>query len=668
MKLLDIGIKELKDRLSDEQTVEILKEDLLAIRLREQIFTPTDDKIKNNKLCMETSAQLGQGGKYVFWLLAGGLMESTAKLTKMLPGSSDNTLGFSANGLIDFSMLHPYAFDTDEMPERILKDHSVDLPFTAENAKNLVPGATFQIMGCGTANLSVGVTVRKSVASAQLSHKSEVNGTFAVRIIRDRNTTIRVVLSQVTERKRDTSLTAKVSLSLDLGTIIPNTWVETLEDKIDDLNLEKLTAEIPGLGDDLDLSEYIKAEGIDKGISKLGDFIKNYQEFYATLGHKSSQKQKTLVSYEFDLAATDACKAFEALLHLDDTKAEELANQESSGIIRQSYSDSETLGEHYSALGFPGKKMVLASTLRSEREGTLIFDGNTKIIRQKLLNKKYAGIITGSKEITWEGFDIILNNNPTKLGYWHFSFTHIDKIATNKEIVRFCRFAELLGADPIEEGQIESLSFVKKIFSKKDNTSLLLDLYFTKEGLTSIATSKKNQLRQLCFSTASYLGDIAPDAPWQNQKARALMNAYNKTRYDLTGERAFDQTSLQKQYDQLGGTLQFGHRDLSKDSAILNIVTLLWENLEPMMMMEDDKATNLKGWQNIFANIGESAKFEYMIIIAVLASRAEPNETLLDKLEFKRSKNNKILVQFDEERDIATADAIFNQASNTMIS
>lgn len=663
MKLLDIGIDKLKGMLKDEQTLEILKGELLAIRLREHIFTPEDNKIKNNKLCTETSASLGQNGQNVFWLLAGGLMESTAKLRKTIPNTTNGSLGFSADGLLDFSMLHPYTLDLDVLPENLLKDHSLDLPFTAENARKLKPGTTFQLIGRGKANLSAGVTIQKDFISVGLAHTAEFKGIFTIRLTRDRGETIRVVLSQVTERKRASSLMAKADLSINLGDLIPNKWVSTVEAEIDELNLEKITTQIPGWNEDTNLAEYIKTEGVDKGLDKLGDFLKNYHEFYATLGSKSTQKQKTLVSYEFDLTNPKACEGFEALLHLDDTKAFELTSQDNAGIIRQSYQVNETLGEHYAALGFPGKKLVLASTLRSEREGTLFFDGNTTIMRQKFIAINYDGIVTGSRSIRWEGFNITLNNRPSPLGYWHLSFKHNDKFATKKEIVRFCRFAELLGASPIKDGEIDSFSFVKKIFSSKDNTSLVLDLYFTQEGLSTISTTKKNKMRKLCFTVASHLGYIAPGAHWNNQRARKLMGTYNKTRYDITGENEFDQAVLQKEYDQLGVTLDFGNRDLAKDSAILATVTLLWENIKAMTSSEP---ANLKGWNGIFTTIGETAKFEYMTIIAVLASLAEPDETLLDKLEFKRPDSGKILVQFDEERDITTADTIFSQAEKNL--
>jgi|GEM_PF-6211208 len=658
MKLTDIAVGKLKEELGKEHTIELLKKELLGIRLREQIYWAEDKEIKNDPVRRATSELLIAQGKKPFWLLVGGLMDSRLKLNKKVTGvgGQPGDIGFSSKGLLDYYSMHPYAIDFNETPEKILADHSIDLPVTAAKAQALLPGTTFQLMGKGVASLSGGLTYNKGLTSVALKKSEKCEGNFTLRLVREKGDTVKVVLAQTLERAGGTELTAKLGYSFDVGKILEHDAFKKAETNLDNLNLDKITGAIPGWPKNKTLTEFIKKEGIDKGIEKLKGYLKGYSEFYSTLGHKSSQKQRNLVAYRFDLSKAKAKTAFNEIVKLNEAEVETAEAIKNSGVTRHQFKDETTVDEGFFHLGFPGKKLVLASTLRSEREGFLIYDGSQQIMRDVKIAKTYEGVITGTKKITWEALDIILNSEKSPLSYWRFSFSNNDKFAEKEEIIRFRKFAACLGAQtPDDDAKIRNMSFFKKLFGKKDDTTLNLDMYFTADGLNTISSSIKNQIRKACFEVAAKIGDIAEGAPWGNFEARSLMKQCSEYLFDLTGGSDQDIKFLEGKYSKLPAAKG---RVLKKDAIIYKICSGLIAHIYQMKVEESNQET----WARVFGDIGKSARFNYMIIIATLASLAGREETLLDNLELKRTESGEVLAMADEKSEIITADELFTKA------
>lgn len=658
MKIRDYAVDKIKEKLSDKHTVDLLKTDLLGIRLREQIFWPEDNRIKKDPVRRSTSALLAAGGKKTFWLLVGGLIESRLKLTKKLDsGGISGPVGFTTKGLLDFYCLHPYALEIKETPGKFLKDHSVDLPSSAEKALQLLPGTTFQFMGKGAANLSAGVSYRKGPASVSLSAAKKIEGIYTLRLIREKGDVVRVVLSQVLERSRNVKMTAKLGWSVDVGRLLKDEWLDRAEEEIDALGLDKITESIPGWDEETSLADFIYEQGVEKGLKKINGFINDYTSFYATLGRTSMQKQRVLTGFRLDLSQKKACQAFESLLHLDEAGAALLAEDGDSGVSRAVYEENENRDTRFFNLGFPGKKLMLASSLRSEREGFLVYDSTYQMMRTAKFTRSYNGILSGTKKIRWEGLDVKVDGRIAPLSYWRFSFSSHDKFAGKEEIVRFCRFAQLLGASPADESHIAEYPWYKKLFGKKDDTDLDLDIYFTEDGVHSIRNSTKNQIRKNCFQSAARLGDIEPGAPWHDHTCRGLMSQYQDLLFDITGESDEDKELLQSKYEARGWK-----RDLEKDAKVLKVANDL---IKQLSYTKNDEKDPEQKWEQIFASIGMSRHFNYMVPIAALARLAGEDDTLLDNLELKRTENKKVLVMAEEKSDIISADALFSQAAKT---
>ncbi len=660
MKLQSIAVDKLKEKLSEPHTLDLLQSDLLGIRLRQQIYWTNDKKIKEDPIRSATSNLLSRQGKKVFWLMVGGLMESRLSLSRDIDSKGvSGPIGFSSGGVLDFYILQPYAIDLSETPERILSEHRVDLPVNADKARALLPGTTFQIMGKGVASLAAGVKYAKGIASVALSANEKVAGNFTISFIREKGDSVKIVLSQVTERSKNFGLTAKLGWSIGAGVLIEHDWYKSAEAGLDSLSIDKITGSIPGWPEDKSLTEFIREDGLEKGVKKLSELIKDYSEFYGAIGSKSFQKQRKLTTYRFNLSNAKACKAFENLLHLDEVGTAKIANDSTAGVNRTIYTEDSSVDENFITIGFPGKKIVLASMLSSEREGFLLYDENVQILRESIFEKKYEGIVTGGKTINWEGLDVKLNDRRSALSYWHLLFTNNDKFSTKKEVIRFCRFAKTLGANPADEDKIKEIPWASKLFGTSDDTDIKLNLYFTDDGLQAICNSSKNQIRKHCFDVARELGDVPKGAPWQNYRARILMKQYLELLSDLAEDNDLEKKYLREKYEEWGGG-----RDLEKDASVLKIAINLIGHLS---LMSTSQLGSEIGWEKVFKAIGESAGFNYMIIIAILSRLAGESETLLDYLELKRSESGEVLVMVNEKEDIIGADELFTQTDEQIL-
>ena len=180
MKLIDLTIEELKEKLGKERSTVISDHELLAIRLRQKIYWPDDDFIAGHSLRAATSASMAADGRKVCWLLLGGLLEG--KFAADGKKFSGGAFGFSCKALVDFFCLHPYRLDIAESPEKLLKEHSSELPLQADYARELQPGTTFQLMGQGQANLSAGLKLRKGLAAVGLDVAASVQGHYSLRL------------------------------------------------------------------------------------------------------------------------------------------------------------------------------------------------------------------------------------------------------------------------------------------------------------------------------------------------------------------------------------------------------------------------------------------------------------------------------------------------------
>ena len=305
---------------------------------------------------------------------------------------------------------------------------------------------------------------------------------------------------------------------------------------------------------------------------------------------------------------------------------------------------------------YPGHKCLLISTLLRERQGTLVYNDTVQLLRSTSATFQHTLPVSENCRISWEGLQIIVNGQRDPRGYWMLTLDSLDRNARKKEIVRFCRFAALLGAQPIEESRISTFSWVKRLISSQDNTRIKLILYFTTAGMERILVSHKDTVRSTCFTVAAQLGDIAPGAPWHNNEARKFMHQYSKLTANDWGDDA-EKNRLSALYAD-----KFAQRELASDARVLQCAVNMYT---PIRTLRVDSGSDIRlaCWDRLFAAIGQKERFHYMVTTGALSQIAGPDDTLVDLLEMTRSASGKIIVTTDEENNIIGGDQLFSDAA-----
>lgn len=120
----------------------------VGIKLSEDIVNPDQltavQKQTSEKIKAET-------GKNVVWLKTQVALHAGSGVSQSLPGLPASA-GFSADGYLVYETTQPHAVDTDgfrklmldgaKVTGEVLKDHSVDLPYKAEDAFAMPPGSS----------------------------------------------------------------------------------------------------------------------------------------------------------------------------------------------------------------------------------------------------------------------------------------------------------------------------------------------------------------------------------------------------------------------------------------------------------------------------------------------------------------------------------------------
>jgi hypothetical protein len=651
-KLLEIAGDKLVDYLADEKNKEILKNDLLAIKLRVQTFEPDNDKIKKNPLCQATSAELAKKGKRVFWLLTGGLMESSLKFSHDTTlGDAPVKLGFESNSLLDYHSFQPYVKDYSEVLEDILSRHSTELPIDAERADNLLPGTSFQLVGKATAKLSAGLSYTKGVASIAISANGAVTGEFALRISRGEKNMVTVSISQILDRSMGSTIKGSVGWSIGTGNVFNHKWFQKGKDSLNSLDLDYITGAIPGWEGETKLGDYIQNEGEEH----LATFLKNYSSFYVQLGHETTHSNRSLIKYILDLSTEEGREAYDQLCHFDEDNAAKLAHAD--GIERIEFTEYKT-GDTVSAeLGFPGKKILLSHTLRSMREGFLAYDDHLQVMELEVLGQK-TQFFNNNQQLTWEGFDVQVDGENKGRDYWRFFFKREDAYTQEEEILRFSEFATLLNiSHSIKKGEIKDYPWYTQLFTADDNTDFQADIYFTEAGIIKLPSVTQTDIRKAVCQCAEVLDNIPSGLKFKNHKVRSLLKKYLQLSLEYDDDKEREQ--IEEEYSTFYDDGQA--RSLKDDAVTMQKAALLIKYLEMM------RSAPPKEWNNLFVELGKEVKSDFMVIIAAICTLIGQDETFVSGIEIKRKKGGKILLNGKEDGEVMSGEDMFNNAQKAVV-
>ena len=652
-KIFEIPGNILLDQLAQGKKLVISDNDLLAIRLRAQVLFPDSEVVKKNPLWLATSAELAKNGKKVFWLLTGGLMESNVDIPhgKEL-GDVPVKLGFKAHSLLDYHSFQPYTIEFPDTIESVLENLTVELPLDAERADRLLPGANFQLIGKADAGFSAGLRYIRGLNSVALAAEGGVDGEFALRISRGEKNMVTVSISQVLGRSINSVGTVSLGWMIGTGEVLDHKWFHKGRSLLNSMDLDYITGSLAGWDSNVKLGDYLAG----KGRKTLEKFLKNYSSFYASLGYMTSQNTKNLVKFIIDLGTDSGRKAYDCLCHFDEKTAAALAKDAGCGVERIELQDSTDIDKTSAEAGFPGKKVLLSHTLRSVREGFLAYDNHIQVMELLVRNKKTV-FFNNNQEITWEGFEVQVDDQNRGRNYWRFFFKRQDAVTGVEEIVRFSRFAALLGDMPaIAADDINRQSWFTQLFTTKDNTDFEVDVYFTEAGLRKLVHATKNDIRRAVFQCAETMGNISPGVMVEDRNVRKLLHDYLQLELEYNDDEA--RGKIIESYKEINDR---GRQEIRADALTLRKAAT-FVNYVSMMRRQD-----ISEWNDIFLRLGKEIGNDFMVIIAAVCKLVGKDDTFVSSLEIKRQDSGVVLLKAGEDGKIITGEQMFNDAQKAVI-
>jgi hypothetical protein len=622
----------------------------LGMRLSERVYLSDGRFVTDDPVRKATTERLAATtGENIFWLETGGLMDAKVGLSKSVPlgGVLNVHGGFSTGGLLEYRALHPYAADVGAVASGVPRDHTVRLPIDADKARALEPGTQVEIVGKGSATLSAGIGAGTSTSvgsvtgsvGASIGASSTVAGTWSVHVTRLEDDKVRVVLGEVKERTRATSVGVSAGLTIDGAEVIDDTVGGTIDSAAESVDIDEALGNIPGLDGDGGLAGLIKREGA----SAVEKAVRRYTAFHASRGRSANETRRELTSYVFDLSKPAARQSYDELLRLSERNASLASDQAGSGVSRHVYTEDTTSVSSDTNISFAGKKLLLVNTLRKERDGQLTTGSGTQLIRTDMYKRSYNGFITGRRDIKWEGVRVEDAATGASNNYFHLKFSKDDKITHNHEIRSFVRFADFLGVQDADDRVIDmpSSNWLGRLFGSDDNTRVDTDVYFTDDGVRAIADSDKAAVVTAFVLASEALEPDLAGIPHDNPQARSLIDQFNTLEAEIeelerfsSGDDRDEVRDLEYAQWRLGRDYKdaFGGRKLKEDAPVVRGAEKLAAHVGEMTGAADEAA-----WIKVFGDIGEANKFDFMRSIGALAKLAGPEATLLHEVSLQGS-------------------------------
>lgn len=620
----------------------------LGVRLSERVIEGDSSFVTDDPARAATTEKLARDtGDKVFWLETGGVMDAKVGLSKSVPVSGVVNVqgGFHAKAMLEYRALNPHTADVGDVASDLLKNHTVRFPADADRARELLPGTEVELIGRGTARVSAGVGVGSSTSWGNVSGSvggsvgasGGRTGMWSVGVTRLEGDKVRVLLSEVQERTRGTNVSLNAGLTIDGDAVIDDTLGGTIDSSTEDVGLDGLD-DLPGVGDD-GVAGLVKREGA-RAIEKA---VRRYTAFHASKGRSANETRTDMTSYVLDLSTSDGRRAYDELTKLDEDAARRLAERSPHAISRHVYEEVATSSVDNTRVTFAGAKLLLVNALRREAEGTLNTGSGTQLIRTSRYSRRYSGIITGRRDIKWEGVRVQDASSGASEHYFHMRFAKDDKITKPSEVKEFVRFADYLGANDADPRDVtpRDSNFFTRLFGSGDDSRVKADIYFTDDGVQRIASSSRDDVIAASVDAAQALNPDMGRVPFDDPNALPVLREYAKLEVELQKARrghhgGRDRQDAERDIRYQQWRQKRSYESLGYDKGNLEDHALAFATGEKLAArVEDMGRDETVGWTNFFADLGQASKFDYMNSIAAFAKLAGSDETLLHNVSFE---------------------------------
>ncbi len=586
--------------------------------LKEKIHKGSDSKVSKDPIRKKITESRQARGESIRWLELGGVVEMGVGKEVVVPvgGPGKVTVGFDTKSLLEYKSLTPMSVGKNEEGDFEVQTATWSFPTSREELLEACPGSEFEIRGYGKIKGRAGMAAGTSYgvppanvalkASAGASDTWEGNLILRIKVLNDAGN---IECSLIRDNKYEEKLESRLSAGVGVD-----------------------PSSLPGVGEGF-LGKLARNRG-EKAIKK---WFKTFASVNFDAHWRNTNQQNAMGRYLIDTATPDGLRAFQGLLGLDTEQADSLSATANSGVESAAYESTLEEAESKLMASWAGNRLLIFKALEAERSGVWKENGEkTKCFRSNEVNKVRGNFITGRREVKWDAVTFEEESKPPRT-FFNLKYSNKDRVTTEREVERFFRFAKQLGVDYAHESVRNvspDMGVLSRVFSSEDDTTVDVDIYFTKAGIDRIAASSNEEARK------------------QFLKARALFDSKAEGLSELSTTDFSRAVEMAKEHRDLELRLEPGepsvHMGLMKvESAyrrefgrsIEQDRTHLKRAYEFMVHKKDlqDNASP-KDRREFFADLGDGKSFGFMPTVIALAKLAGDEETVINALRMKGPK------------------------------
>ncbi len=568
--------------------------------LNAQIIDPESATITEDPLRMATNEAIEEEGLIPVWIQTGGQVEGAAGFngTPAVAAGPNAQVGFAAEASLSYATTQPYGLVTAEAATELVGNTTIDLPVNSEKALAMRAGAEVEVVGSGTllASGSAGARYGFTAGPAQVGlhagveAQASITGEFSLEVRRLEGDQVQVTVSKLSERS------ASVAAELEAGVVVSEGGPKSREEQALDATLR------------LDVSA------------------------------RGSVEREVIGEYTIDLSTEEGQAAYGALIRLDTRAAEAESVKEGGAVTATSYVSKTKESERRAELAINGETLLLSRALRSDTTGRSNQEGEVKLLREASYVEESSFILTGERQITWEGVAVTDETTGEQASFFHLGFDHTDKVTTDRDLEVFARFADAMGAEEAGARSMEppKSNVFTRLFGKKDDTQVGVDVYFTHAGIEQLAGASKEQAAAAYVSAAGAVDPNLAGAPVLEPQAQATLQAYQGVRDELllaqrSGASNIELDAIRRRMHGHAGEYRETYgRPFNKDIELLERAQSFGAKVESLGETGDAEA-----WAGFYADLGADERFGYMSSIAAMRELAGAENTVVNRLSIE---------------------------------
>lgn len=530
-QLLQIGKGEIEKTRMMGTLIPIKPGTVFAPYLTIQPYFPENDAIRN-----DANRNWFVKGPHVtrpMWIKLGGIIEMGTSGEGTLPiagGLGSVGAGFGASGLLQYESMLPYDVSVLSTVQDTVRANVMKLPTSAENARAMPVGGEYLLRGHGevTGHVSVatgstaGLNGNSASLSAGLTIGAKYTGELCLKILRLKDEYVDVYDDQ--QRVIGQKVLQKVRVTISqLDTSSRNLSAELRAGARVDASG---AVSLPGVG-----SGFLKALLEKQGVGRAEKLVNKYSDGRITFTEAVNTAKRDLDCFEFELNHHPmAAKAFEKIVppggFLNVAEAERLASAARSGFdsgVTQTSLDTHQV-DHATALEVQmlGAKILLFNTLQSDLKGVFTdVDGGRVRYRNVDTGTYYGDYFSGKESTCWQGRQVLDKNGQVQ-SFFKMTAAINDYNTSPHEVARFFRFMTAMGDknaaahyDSLEPAlkQLSRTNQLTRTFSRTDNTRRNFTCFLTSPGVSLLAASTPEQIRDGFLRGYSKVNESFEDSP-----------------------------------------------------------------------------------------------------------------------------------------------------------